>query len=61
MATQAGAIVEIQGTAEGEAIPRTEIDRMVDLALEGIADLTRIQQESLSGAGVDLARLLVKR
>jgi ribonuclease PH len=61
VATRDGAIVEIQGTAEGEAVPRVEIDRMVDLALEGIAELTRLQRDALSGAGVPLERLLVPR
>ncbi len=35
--TARGAIVEVQGTAEGEAVPRAEIDKMIDLALAGVA------------------------
>ncbi|HWA77551.1 MAG TPA: ribonuclease PH [Polyangiaceae bacterium] len=61
VATREGAIVEIQGTAEGEAVPRVEVDRMVDLGLEGIAELARLQREALSGAGVEVDRLLVPR
>jgi ribonuclease PH len=57
VATSRGDIVEIQGTAEGEAVPRAEIDRMVDLGLEGIAELARLQLSALESAGVDLARL----
>lgn len=58
VATAKGAIVELQGTAEGEAVPRTDVDAMIDLALEGVTELCRIQRETLAGAGVDLARLL---
>jgi ribonuclease PH len=58
VATARGGIVEIQGTAEGEAVPRSEVDQMIDLALEGVAELCRIQREVLSGAGVELDRLL---
>jgi ribonuclease PH len=58
VATRGGDIVEIQGTAEGEAVPRAEIDRMVDLGLEGIAGLCELQTKTLAAAGVDLARLL---
>lgn len=57
VATGRGGIVEIQGTAEGEAVPRSEIDRMVDLALAGIADLCRLQRDVLEQAGVDLTKL----
>ncbi len=57
VATARAGIVEIQGTAEGEAVPRSEIDQMVDLALEGIAELCRLQREILSQAGVSLDAL----
>jgi ribonuclease PH len=57
VATGRGGIVELQGTAEGEAVPRAEIDQMVDLALEGIVTLCSIQREVLVGAGVELDRL----
>jgi ribonuclease PH len=59
VATGRGGIVEIQGTAEGEAVPRSDIDRMVDLALEGIAELVRIQERVIAGAGVELKRLML--
>ncbi len=36
VATARGAMVEIQGTAEGEAISRPDMDRMIDLALDGV-------------------------
>ena len=57
VATARGGIVEIQGTAEGEAVPRSEIDQMVDLALEGVAELCRLQRRVLEDAGVDLERI----
>jgi ribonuclease PH len=60
VATARGGIVEIQGTAEGEAVPRKDVDAMVDLALEGIADLTVMQTQALAEAGVDPARLIIK-
>ena len=43
-----GAFVEVQGTAEGQAFDRELLDRLLDLATAGCADLTRLQQEALS-------------
>jgi ribonuclease PH len=60
VATANARIVEVQGTAEGEPVERREIDAMVDLALAGIAKLSRLQREALEKAGVDLARLTVQ-
>lgn len=60
VATAKGDLVEVQGTAEGRAVPRADIDRMVDLGLTGIAALTQIQAQALSSRGVDLQALLVK-
>jgi ribonuclease PH len=59
VATSKGAIVEIQGTAEGEAVPRSDVDAMVDLGLEGIRQLVAVQNEVLSSAGVDPGSLLI--
>jgi ribonuclease PH len=56
-ATARGDIVEIQGTAEGQAVARAELDAMVDLALRGIADLCARQAEALARAGVQLGEL----
>jgi ribonuclease PH len=58
VATAKGAIIEVQGTAEGEAVPRSEIDQMVDLGLTGVAALCKQQQAVLAAAGVDLAQVL---
>ena len=60
VATGKAAIVEIQGTAEGEPVARSVIDSMVDLALEGIVTLTHMQRTELTKAGIDLDLLLVK-
>ena len=43
----AGAFVEIQGTAEGHAFHRAELDQLLDLAAGGVADLLRLQREAL--------------
>lgn len=45
IATASGDLVEIQGTAEGKVFPRSALDAMLDLALEGIGALTRAQAE----------------
>jgi len=59
VATSKGDVVEIQGTAEGAAVPRAEIDAMVDLGLEGVAELCRVQAAALGAAGVDLETLII--
>jgi ribonuclease PH len=45
--TGAGEFVEVQGTAEGVPFRRDELDTLLDLAVEGCAQLDRIQQEAL--------------
>ncbi len=42
--TGAGEFVEVQGTAEGEPFDRATLDQLLDLALGGCADLTKMQQ-----------------
>lgn len=44
----AGAFVEIQGTAEGHAFRRDELDRMLDLAGRGCGELLVRQREALA-------------
>jgi ribonuclease PH len=46
--TGAGHYVEVQGTAEGAAFDRTELDALLGLAEQGCAELTRIQQTALA-------------
>jgi ribonuclease PH len=47
VATGEGALVEVQGTAEGKPFPRGDLDRMLDAALEGIARLRELQEVAL--------------
>lgn len=44
----AGAFIEIQGTAEGHAFRRDELDRLLDLASSGIDRLQQAQAEALA-------------
>lgn len=43
----AGAFIEIQGTAEGHAFRRAELDALLDLAEKGIRELMAIQRQAL--------------
>jgi len=52
-------VVEVQGTAEGRAVPRSTIDQMIDLGLTGITRLTELQNAALKSQGVDLQSLLI--
>ena len=45
----AGAFVEVQGTAEGHAFRREELDAMLELATQGIQNLMAHQVEALAG------------
>jgi ribonuclease PH len=45
--TGAGHFVEVQGTAEGVAFTRSEMDQMLALAENGIAELVQLQQRAL--------------
>ena len=47
--TGAGALVEVQGTAEGAPFDRSQLDELLDLAASGVAELTKIQREALEG------------
>ena len=44
-----GHYVELQGTAEGQPFDRALLDRMLELAETGCAELTRLQQAALVG------------
>jgi ribonuclease PH len=46
--TGAGHYVEVQGTAEGAAFTRAEMDELLRLAEKGIAELVMLQQRALS-------------
>jgi ribonuclease PH len=45
--TGAGHFVEVQGTAEGAAFSRAEMDSLLTLAEQGITTLMQLQQEAL--------------
>ena len=42
-----GRFVEVQGTAEGEPFDRALLDRLLDLASTGCAELTQLQRAAL--------------
>jgi ribonuclease PH len=42
--TGSGRYIEVQGTAEGAAFSRGELDALLDLAEQGIADIVRLQR-----------------
>ncbi len=44
----AGHFVEVQGTAEGHAFRREELNRLLDLATEGIDHLLMLQEQVLT-------------
>ncbi|HET9648787.1 MAG TPA: ribonuclease PH [Microlunatus sp.] len=43
----AGSYIEVQGTAEGAPFDRATLDRLLDLAAGGCAELTGLQEEAL--------------
>jgi ribonuclease PH len=49
--TGSGKFVEIQGTAEGDAFTKKEMDGLIEIAQNGIKVLTRIQKKALPGKG----------
>jgi ribonuclease PH len=46
--TGSGALVEVQGTAEGEPFSRDQLNDLVDLAEVGVRRLTEIQRRVLA-------------
>ena len=57
VATRDGRLVELQATAEGEPMQRSQSDAMLDAALRAIESLADEQRQVLEAAGVDLAQL----
>ena len=53
VATSAGDIVEVQGTAEGVPMTRQEHDLLMERAFSGIASLSKMQEEALRRAHID--------
>ena len=50
MMTGTGEFMELQGTAEGQTFDRSVLDQQLELAVSGIAQLTRQQQDALGDA-----------
>jgi ribonuclease PH len=46
--TGSGGFVEVQGTAEGAPFDKATLDAMLDLAANGIQDLTTLQKAALA-------------
>jgi ribonuclease PH len=46
--TGAGHFVEVQGTAEGLAFSRQEMDALLALAGKGVSELVALQKQSLA-------------
>jgi len=46
---EAGAFIELQGTAEGHAFHRGELDQLLELAAGGINELLALQRAALAG------------
>ncbi|WP_316366377.1 ribonuclease PH [Candidatus Thiodiazotropha sp. CDECU1] len=46
--SDSGGFIEVQGTAEGAAYSRGELDAMLDLAQQGIAQIIQIQNNALN-------------
>src|SRR6478735_8879391 len=57
VATGRGGIVEIQGTAEGEAVPRGETDRMVHVSLLSIDKIVAVRGRARGAGRVGSPRL----
>jgi ribonuclease PH len=56
--TPRGAVVEVQGTAEGAPIMREKLDEMIDLALGSLPALAEQQMLALRALEIDIDRLL---
>lgn len=58
VATGGGALVELQGTAEGPPIPRDQVDELLNRALDAIPTLVAAQKAALEAADIDAGRLI---
>lgn len=46
--SETGEFIEVQGTAEGAAFSRIDLDRMLDLATGGISEIVQLQRAALA-------------
>ena len=60
VATAGGSLVEIQGTGERRSFRREEMDALVDLAMQGIAQLAAVQAEALRPAMLEVAEVVAR-
>ena len=58
VATGSGRFVEVQGTGEDGTFDRSELDRLLDLALGGISSIAERQRQAVEAAGYSMARLI---
>jgi ribonuclease PH len=56
-----GGIVDVQGTAEQAPFGADRLARMVEVGLGGVAELCRVQRQTLVAAGIDLDALIERR
>ncbi len=61
VATGDGDLIEVQGTAEGRTFTRPEFDGLLDLALAGTADLTRLQRSCLAPRLSEMEAAMLRR
>lgn len=55
----AGQFIEVQGTAEGKPFSRNMLDQQLDLATQGIAQLTKLQREALGDDWPPMSSMLI--
>lgn len=60
VATTGGDLIEVQGTGEGRSFRRDELDVMLDLAFQGIADLGEVQRQAVAGTLKEIESLRQK-
>jgi len=58
VASATGALVEVQGTAEGAPVPKADFDRLLELGVGAMPTLVKAQHAALAEAGVDLSKLM---
>jgi len=47
VATASGKIIEVQGTAEGDPFEREALNRLIDLGVDGVIELTQLQKAAV--------------
>jgi ribonuclease PH len=57
VATTSGAIVEVQGTAEGAPMTRAEHDSLLATGMSGVTRLIEFQKGAIDRLGIDMTRL----